>query len=132
VNILKQRFVTEKTEKRTLPDGEDWVEFRFLNFGDKCAREDALVGLSSRDIEGKMKVSIGSLKLLEMKLAVVDWSFTTSEGKVEVEEETLRKLDPATAEWIEEQIADMNPSVKSRYTPKQEEILKNLPTPSGE
>jgi hypothetical protein len=124
--ILHQRFVSDKTEKRTLPDGEDWVEFRFLNFGDKCAREDALVGLSSKDAEGRMKVSIGALKLLEMNLAIVDWSFTDSQNqKIPVTEENLKKLEPEIALWMEQQITEMNPSVKERYTPKQEEIRKN-------
>lgn len=124
------RFFSMKTERRELPEGEDWVEFRRLNYGDKCEREDATMRFLQKNETGQLFIATGSIRLLEMKMAVVAWSFTDESGPVPVTEESLKRLDFETARWIEEQILEMNPGLRNNPTPAQGEVLKNSPTPS--
>lgn len=126
---MPNRFSSGKVERRELPGGGDWVDFRRLNYGDKCEREDATMRFLNKNETGQLFIATGSIRLLEMKMAVVAWSFMYDGVPVAVTEDNFKRLDFNTAKWIEEQIVEMNPGLRNNPTPAQGEILKNSPTP---
>lgn len=86
-------FVDEQTYKREItdPTGEkSWVELRPLNAGDRAMLEDS-VALS----EGDVSVKMGTMRLMTMERAIVNWGLSLSPTR-----STIEALHPEVFEQI--------------------------------
>lgn len=99
------RFVTPQTVQVPLSEG-DWVEFKErLTYGE----EQRLTGFSFSGIRGALMgedevgYDLSRHKIGRLAMWIVDWSFLDDNGKsVQVSEQSIERLDPATAAEIED------------------------------